>query len=614
MKTLPPPKLFIRVVSGLRASETHSMLLWAVAVGFVGALATIAFREAISALQWLVTGHASSFVAMAESLPWYERVALPALGGAIAGLLLQWSRRFNPDSAASDYMEAIAIGDGRIPVREGLMRSGSSLFSVASGGSIGREGSMVHLAALCASLVGRLAKFSPARLRLLVACGAAAGITAAYSAPIAGALFVSEIVLGSIAMESFGPLVVASVVANITMRELTPYRPPYEMPPFPSIFGSEVLLFVVLGLIAGAAAPQFLRALEAVKAGFGRFALPLPVRLALGGLIVGVISAFVPEVWGNGYSVVNSLLHRDWLWGSVLLLLVAKIAATAATTGSGGIGGVFTPTLFVGASLGFLYGQGAHALWPQATSMPFAYAIVGMGAFVAAATQAPLTAILMIFEMTQSYAVVLPLILACVAAHFVARAAGEHSMYEVTLRRNEQARARARWTGLKISELVEPTAAVVRASASIAELERSFLEHPVRNVYVVDDADRFLGAVSLQQIKRHLISREGAARASAGDLAWRDFPVLDPEANLGEALQLFLVHRHERLPVVSGASERRLLGAVSRSDLLLQIQQLATATDPAARFRDGDPGTLSPPSVERADAVIPSTNSRSKPT
>ncbi len=294
----------------------------------------------------------------------------------------------------------------------------------------------------------------------------------------------------------------------------------------------------------------------------------------------------------------NSLLHRDWLWGSVLLLLVAKIAVTAATTGSGGIGGVFTPTLFVGASLGLLYGQGAHALWPQATSMPFAYAIVRMGAFVAAATQAPLTAILMIFEMTQSYAVVLPLVLACVAAHFVARAAGEHSMYEVTLRRNEQARARARWTGLKISELVEPTAAVVRASASIAELERRFLEHPVRNVYVVDDADRFLGAVSLQQIRRHLISREGPAPANAGDLAWRDFPVLDPGANLGEALQLFLVHRNERLPVVSDASERRLLGAVSRSDLLLHIQRLATGTEPAAAI--GGPEPLSSRSAPHA--------------
>ena len=577
MNTLPRlHRLWIRLLDRLRPSETHTMLLWAVAIGFIGAVATIAFREAIAGLQWLFVGRSSSFVDMAESVPWYGRIVLPALGGVVGGLLLQLSRRFSPDGAASDYMEAIAIGDGRIPVRQGLARSASSLFTVASGGSIGREGSMVHLAAMCASFTGRLVRLNPSRLRLLVACGAAAGITAAYSAPIAGSLFVSEIVLGSIAMESFGPLVVASVVSNITMRELTSYRPPYQMPAFPSVFGREMLLFVLLGLIAGALAPQFLRALDGAKAGFRRLALPLPAKLGLGGLIVGTISVWRPEVWGNGYSVVNELLHQDWLWWMVLLVLVAKIAATAATTGSGGIGGVFTPTLFVGASLGCLFGQGAHMLWPNATSMPFAYAIVGMGAFLAGATQAPLMAILMIFEMTLSYSVVLPLMLACVAAYFMARSVGEHSMYEVTLHRNEQERARARWRGLKIADLVKPTAAVVRASASFAEIERIFLEHPVRYVYVVDDLQRFLGAISLHEIKQHLIGRGAAPSSTAGELMKRDFPVVLPDASLGDALQVFLTQGTERLPVVSSTDERRLLGVVSRSELLLQIQQFAS--------------------------------------
>ncbi len=577
MKTLPRlHRLWIRLLDRLRPSETHSMLLWAVVVGFIGAVATIAFREAIAALQWLFVGRSSSFVDMAESVPWYGRIVLPALGGVVGGLLLQLSRRFSPDGAASDYMEAIAIGDGRIPVRQGLARSGSSLFTVASGGSIGREGSMVHLAAMCASFTGRLVRLNPPRLRLLVACGAAAGITAAYSAPIAGSLFVSEIVLGSIAMESFGPLVVASVVSNITMRELTSYRPPYQMPAFPSVFGREMLLFVLLGLIAGALAPQFMRVLDGAKAGFRQLALPLPAKLGLGGLIVGTISVWRPEVWGNGYSVVNELLHQDWLWWMVLLVLVAKIAATAATTGSGGIGGVFTPTLFVGASLGCLFGQGAHMLWPNATSMPFAYAIVGMGAFLAGATQAPLMAILMIFEMTLSYSVVLPLMLACVAAYFMARSVGEHSMYEVTLHRNEQERARARWRGLKIADLVKPAASVVRASASFAEVEHMFLEHPVRYVYVVDDAQRFLGAISLHEIKQHLIGRGATPSSTAGELMKRDFPVVLPDASLGDALQVFLTQGTERLPVVSSADERRLLGVVSRSELLLQIQQFAS--------------------------------------
>ncbi|HUJ86120.1 MAG TPA: ClcB-like voltage-gated chloride channel protein [Burkholderiales bacterium] len=568
-------RLRLRLSERFRPSEVHTMLIWAALVGFVGALATIAFREAIRALEWLVTRHSGGLVEIAEILPWYLRIVFPAVGGVVAGLLLQLSRRWAYKGVSSDYMEAISIGDGRIPVRQALARSGSSLFSVASGGSIGREGSMVHLAAMCASLIGRIARFGPARLRLLVACGAAAGITSAYSAPIGGALFVSEIVLGSIAMESFGPLVVASVVANITMRELTGYAPPYQMPAFPSVFGPEVLFFVALGLLAGAAAPQFMRALQLAKAGFARLSLPLPLRLGLGGLIVGLISARVPEVWGNGYSVVNSLLHHDWLWTMALLVLVCKILTTASTTGSGAIGGVFTPTLFVGASLGLLYGQGVHALWPQATSMPFAYAIVGMGAFLAGATHAPLMAILMIFEMTLSYQVVLPLMLACVVAYFVARAVREESMYEVTIHRNKEERALARWRGLQISELIKPAVPTVPASAGFDQVERAFLEHPVRYVYVVDEAGCFGGVVSLHELKQRLLApQQGAPSPTAGELMRREFAVLTPDTALGDALQMFLTQGAERLPVVSSAADRRLLGVVSKSDLLLEIQSL----------------------------------------
>ena len=567
-------RLRLRLLERFRPSEIHTMLIWAALVGFVGALATIAFRESIRGLEWFATRHTGGLVAIAEVLPWYLRIVFPAVGGVVAGLLLQLSRRWAYKGVSSDYMEAISIGDGRIPVRQALARSGSSLFTVASGGSIGREGSMVHLAAMCASLTGRIARFSPARLRLLVACGAAAGITSAYSAPIGGALFVSEIVLGSIAMESFGPLVIASVVANITMRELTGYAPPYQMPPFPSVIGPEVLAFVALGLLAGAAAPQFMRVLQLVKTGFARLALPLPLRLGLGGLIVGLISARVPEVWGNGYSVVNSLLHHDWLWSMVLLVLVCKIVATAATTGSGAIGGVFTPTLFVGASLGLLFGQGVHALWPHATSMPFAYAIVGMGAFLAGATHAPLMAILMIFEMTLSYQVVLPLMLACVAAYFVAHAVREESMYEVTIHRNKEERALARWRGLQISELIKPAVPTVPASAGFEQIERAFLEHPVRFVYVVDEAGRFGGVVSLQEIKPRLLAPQDTPAPTAGELMRSEFAVLTPETALGDALQMFLTQGAERLPVVSSAAERKLLGVVSKSDLLLEIQSL----------------------------------------
>ncbi|KAF1045959.1 MAG: Voltage-gated ClC-type chloride channel ClcB [Herbaspirillum frisingense] len=561
-------KYRLRVLNACRVSENHSMLLWGALAGFVGALATIAFRECIALLQSLLTGQNGSFVDIAKGLPWYMRVLLPTCGGVVAGLFLVWAKR-TPAGAGGDYMEAVAIGDGAIPVRNTLLRSLSSLATIASGGSIGREGPMVQLAALCASLVGKFSHFPSSRLRLLVACGAAAGITSAYNAPIAGAFFITEIVLGSLVMESFGPIVVASVVANITMRELPGYRAAYEMPFFPEIAGWEVLLFVVLGVLAGVLAPQFLRVLEFGKLAFGKLKLPLPVRLGVGGLLVGLISVQVPEVWGNGYSLVNSLLHTSWVWQAVLTLLLVKILATSITVGSGAVGGIFTPVLFVGAAVGFLFGDAAQALLPFHMSQPFAYAMVGMGAFLAAASNAPLMAILMIFEMTLSYQVVLPLMLSCVVAYVIARSINGRSMYDITLKRHRDAEERLRLRGTHMSELIRPAETVLRENASLEEVSAVFLKYPVKYVYVVDEGERYQGVVALQDITSWLLDKKEPAGRTARDFLRRHFlHEVTPDMSLGEALQLFLDHQGERLPVIANAEDPRLLGVVYKTSLL----------------------------------------------
>jgi CIC family chloride channel protein len=561
-------KLRTRAQTLFRLSDDHTMLVWAVIVGVAGAFATAAFREGIDELQRAFGGEPGNFVEMAKRLPWPVRVALPMTGGLVAGVCLLIARRRATKQAHADYMEAVTIGDGAVPVWQSLWRSLSSLFTIASGGSIGREGSMVQLAALSASLIGRWVHFDPPRLRLLVACGAAAGITSAYNAPIAGAFFVTEIVLGSIAMESFGPIVVASVVANITMREFAGYRPPYEMPVFPTITGVEVLLFVVLGLLCGTLAPHFLRLLAASKKRFALLPLPLPLRLGLGGLIVGVISIWWPEVWGNGYEVVNSLLHTPWTWGALLTVLVFKIIATAATTGSGAVGGVFTPTLFVGAVLGCLFGIAVHTIWPHSTSEPFAYAMVGMGAFLAAATHAPLMAILMIFEMTLSYQVVLPLMLSCVVAYFIARTSEQTSMYEVTLRRTREEKERVRLAATQMRELVKPADTVVPLTANVKEMTRVFLEYPVKYLYVVDEGEHFQGVVALKDITSDLLDERDTQTKTAREYLQPHFDVLTPDMSLGEALQHFLAFQGERLPVIERRAEPLLLGVVYKTSLL----------------------------------------------
>ena len=554
---------------------SHIDLVWAAVLGFTGAVATIAFREGIHLVQLLLSEHSKSLVETARSLAWWQRLILPAGGGMAAGLTLQAARRFIGAHTASDYMEAIVIGDGRIPIRESLARSLSSLASVASGGSIGREGSMVQLAAVTASMLGRTSSQSGPRLRLLVACGAAGGITAAYSAPIAGALFISEIVLGSIAMDTFGPLLVSAVVSNVSMRALTDYGAPYQMPPFPVIAGREMWLFVGLGVVAGAAAPLFLGFLDNAKRGFARVPLPLALRMGIGGLIVGGISVYVPEVWGNGYSVVNSLLHHEWLWPAVLILLLAKVVATAATMGSGAVGGIFTPMLFFGAALGLLFGQAAHATWPAVTSQPFAYAIVGMGALLAAWTRAPLMAILMIFEMTLSYEAVLPLMLACVVAYFVARTSGGMPMYSAVSHREKGSGTQGAWQSLEIAQLIKTTQPCVGIDTRFADIRRAFVEHPVRFLYVLDGDGMFRGVISLHDVNQHLLGGGPPGEPGARELLRTDMPLLTPQMKLGDALQKFFAHQGERLPVVESLEQPRFIGAVSKTDLLMQIQSAA---------------------------------------
>ena len=571
-------KLRTRARDLFRLSDAHTMLIWSVIVGVAGAFATVIFREGIAHVQMLFTGSEGSLVEMARHLPWHRRIWMPAVGGFIAGCLLLVARRKAPGNGNktthTDYIEAVAIGDGVMPVGTSVWRSLSSLFTIASGGSIGREGPMVQLAALAASLIGRWVHFDPSRLRLLVACGAAAGITSAYNAPIAGAFFVTEIVLGSIVMESFGPIVVASVVANITMREFAGYKPPYEMPVFPAVTGVEVLLFVGLGLLCGALAPQFLVMLDTAKKGFGRINVPLPVRLALGGLVVGILSVWSPEVWGNGYSVVNSILHSPWTWTALATVLVFKLIATAATVGSGAVGGVFTPTLFMGAVLGCLFGQGMHALWPDGTSAPYAYAMVGMGAFLAGATQAPLMAILMIFEMTLSYQVVLPLMLSCVVAYFVSRAIGKASMYEITLHRNREEAERMRLRMTQMRELVRPAQTVVREDATVQDMTRVFLEYPVKYLYVTDETGRFLGAVALADITSDLLQKRDTTNKHARDYLKPTFDVLTPDMPLAVGLQHFMSFQGERLPVVESTREPTLAGVVYKTSLLDAYQRM----------------------------------------
>lgn len=407
----------------------------AAAVGALGALAVAAFRRALYALEALFVGASGGhLVAAAQKLPFNARMLAPALGGLAAGLLLWFAERGRatavPGAAlrhGGDYIEAVAIGNGRLDLRGGLLKVAASMLVVSTGGAVGREGAMVLLAAMLASVLGRVFGRS-ADLRLVVSCGAAAGLAAAYHAPLAGALFVAEILLGSLALAQLGPVVVAAVMAfgvSVALGERSVLFPVAGVTPPGLAQVGWVLMFSIVG---GALGACLLHGLRGARELFVRSRLPLPAAFALGGLVVGVLSLWRPEVWGNGYSGIQQQLTSPAAWSVVVLVLALKLLAIGATTGSGAPGGVFTPTLFVGTALGALAAAALAGTGATAAPEPL-YAVVGMAVLLAATTHAPVMSALMVFEMTGQY-VLLPLLLpACVIAALVSRRFEPLSVY-----------------------------------------------------------------------------------------------------------------------------------------------------------------------------------------
>ena len=555
----------------LQPTELQVTLIWSGIIGFCGGVCSIGFRVATSIVHKILTGSSSpGLVESFSQMPVWLRLIIPGVGGLLAGAILQFGTRLRGEVTTTDYMEAVVLGDGKIATRRTLLKCLSSLFTIASGGSIGREGPLVQLSSLAASLAGRIRKWSTPRLRLLVGCGAAAGIASAYNAPIAGAVFVAEIVLGSVAMEIFGPLVFSSVIATLTVRAFLGADPLYAIPAFRLNHNWEIVPYLLLGLSAGLLAPWFIRLLRLSEEWAGRIAAPVYMKMCAGGLIVGALAVFHPEVCGNGYSTVSGILRGEWIWQTIAVILVFKIFATTATFGSGAVGGVFTPTLFVGASLGFLFGTGTQHVLGHLQVNPSAFALVGMGAFLAAATHAPIMAIIMIFEITLDYQIILPLMLACVVGYYTSVSIEKQSIYAEALKRKGAGDYRKQLAELHVRDIMKPKPLTISPMAGFSEIAEKFIATRFNYLYVADHG-RFVGAVSLHDVKDYLNSPELAKVVIAGDILHDSIPVVRPDASLTEALDRFRQHDGERLPVVNDSATKRLIGTLAKTDVILAL-------------------------------------------
>jgi CIC family chloride channel protein len=558
----------------LRLSEEAFHLLLAGVVGIIGGLTYWIYYLCNQVIQLVLLRDSGDILEITHRMVGWQRLLVPSVGGLAAGLVLLVGLRLMGAPGLSNLIEVVVAGNGRLPLRTALINAASSLISISTGASIGREGLIIQLSATAGSKLGQWAKWPPYRLRLLVACGAAAGLAAGCNAPIAGAVFAAQVVLGNFSMNLFAPLVVASVTSAVLSRGLFGPRQWYVVPSFDFTSLTQLPWFILLGVLSGVMGALFLKGLRLAEAQVNELKIPLYLRVAFGGLVVGVIALWYPEVYGNGYAATTEILGQitpDVKF--VLSLLIAKFLATIVTVGSGTVGGVFTPTLFLGAALGSLFGSLLHS--PQiGTTLPTgAFALVGMGSVLAATTHSPLLAILMIFELSLNYSVMPPLMIACAVSTLVARRFHSESIYSEPLRRkgvelDRESPQVGAATQSTVADLMREALPPLRENTTFREIADRFLTLPNNYLPVVDANQRLIGMVALHDLKEYLNAGQELNGVIAYDVMRPPPACLTPNQKLTDVLPILLASEVRNVPVVNNLSEFRLLGIVGRAEAL----------------------------------------------
>jgi len=413
-------------------AATMRLWLWAAAAGVAAAGATLAFRWLVQQVEWLATRQSSGLVDAARSLAPWQRPLVCGVGGLLAGLVLQygalWVARGKQGDHYLDYIDAARQGRVDLNDRANVVRTLSAMLSIGTGASIGREGPMVQLAAWASAWLARIVPIAPEQRSAIMVCGIAAGIASAYHAPVAGVVFVLELALGFFARHTVAPVLIASGTASALVYVMIDPRPLYATSPI-AMLPSSLVFTLLAGVVFGGLGWGFLLLVERSRALFARVRSSA-LRLGLGGLLVGVLSAFVPEVWGNGYSVVSRALAGTDAWQWLALVLLTKVIATSWSSGSGAIGGMFTPSLFVGAAAGGVLAQVAGLWLPAAwVGDPRSLVAIGMAAVLTATTHAPLMAITMVLEMTNEFQLTVPVMLACAISYAISTQFGTNPLY-----------------------------------------------------------------------------------------------------------------------------------------------------------------------------------------
>lgn len=549
-----------------------SLAFLSVVIGIIGGYGAIIFRYAIRFFRRLFFGGTTDLLTILSQMPWYKYILLPAFGGLIIGPIIYFFAREAKGHGVPGVMEAVALKGGMIRSRVSILTTLVSAICIGSGGSAGQEGPIVLIGSSAGSALGQLLKVSEKIRKTLLACGAAAGIAATFNAPIGGVLFALEIILGDFGINNFIPIVLSSVSATAISRIYLGNQPAFAVPEYQIISYWEFFAYAGLGIIAALIAVSFTTLLYKSEDFFDSLRFPPYLKPALGGIGIGLIAMVFPHILGVGYESIDLALMEKM---SLLLLgslIIAKIAATSATLGAGGSGGVFAPSLFIGAMTGGFFGNLIHKAYPSITASSGAYSLVGMAALVAGTTHAPITAILILFEMTDDYSIILPLMISCIISTLTARLIKKPSIYTLKLLRrgiNISAGQDVQLLQtLKVKDCMNKDKVLIPENMPFNKMIKKMTSSHYQSFPVVNKKEHMIGIIYFPHLKSFLFEKELEDLVVAKEVIEDETITLYPEDNLLTAIEKFGLKDIEEIPVVSREDPDLVLGIISRRDIL----------------------------------------------
>jgi CIC family chloride channel protein len=571
-------KLLLRIkelIKYLRTSNAGFFLIFSILVGLGGGFGAVAFR-------WLIQLFRNVFFNKGEILlsfmGQYYVIIIPVIGGLIIGPMIYFFAREAKGHGVPEVITSMAVHGGKIRPRVALVKALASSICISSGGSAGREGPIIQIGSAIGSSIGQLFRFTEQRTKTLVACGAAAGIAATFNAPLGGIFFALEVILREYGLRNFSSVVLSSVTATVVSRSFLGNSPAFHLPPF-ELYGIwDMPFYLIFSLLTAVFGWIFIKVLYKSEDIFNSLKLPEYIKPAIGGLIIGLIGLYFPQIFGVGYEVIEDTINGGGTLKIIVILIFLKIIATSVTLGSGGSGGIFAPSLFIGALLGEAFGQLVRIILPFAEVPPGAFALVGMAAVFAGTAHAPISAILLLFEMTGNYKILPPLMVTCVISAVLVRWMTKYSIYTMKLIRKgidiDKYREIDLMDTITVSEAMIHNAISVLQSDTVRSAGLMIKSTSHRGFPVLDKDGQLVGMVTRKDINRALDT--GKAREQVSFIMTSDLTVCFPDENLNTALHKMAKRNIGRIPVVKRNDKQHILGLITRKSIISAYNKALT--------------------------------------